>query len=67
MTLGLATLNTNKLPTLFMSYKGIYKPENPKKYLGDPNKIVYRSLRERKMFRYCDTNLKVLKWAVKKL
>ena len=46
-----------------MSYKGIYKPENPKKYLGDPNKIVYRSLWERKMFRYCDTNAKVLKWA----
>ena len=50
-----------------MSYKGIYKPENPKKYLGDPNKIVYRSLWERKMFRYCDTNAKVLKWASKRL
>ncbi len=46
-----------------MSYKGIYKPENPKKYLGNPNEIVYRSLWERKMFRYCDTNTKVLKWA----
>jgi hypothetical protein len=46
-----------------MSYRGIYKPENPKKYLGDPNNIVWRSTWERKMFRYCDTNVKVLKWA----
>lgn len=46
-----------------MSYKGIYKPENPKKYLGNPNMIVYRSLWERKLMRYCDTNTKVIKWA----
>lgn len=46
-----------------MSYKGVYKPSNPKKYIGNPNMIVYRSLWERKLFRYCDTNDKVLKWA----
>ena len=46
-----------------MAYRGIYKPENPKKYLGNPTQIVYRSLWERKFFRYCDTNTKVLKWA----
>mgnify|MGYP001577081229 FL=1 len=46
-----------------MSYKGIYKPSNPKKYIGNPNMIVYRSLWERKLFRYCDNNTKVLKWA----
>ena len=46
-----------------MSYKGIYKPENPKKYIGNPNMIVYRSLWERKLMRYCDTNGKVIKWA----
>lgn len=46
-----------------MSYKGIYKPSNPKKYIGNPNMIVYRSLWERKFMRYCDTNAKVLKWA----
>ena len=57
------TLNTNKLPTLFMSYKGIYKPSNPKKYIGNPNMIVYRSLWERKLMRYCDTNSNVVKWA----
>lgn len=46
-----------------MAYRGVYKPENPKKYLGNPNQIVYRSLWERKLMRYCDTNTKVIKWA----
>ncbi len=46
-----------------MSYKGIYKLENPKKYLGDPSKVIWRSTWERKFYRYCDTNLKILKWA----
>lgn len=46
-----------------MSYKGIYKPSNPKKYIGNPNNIVYRSLWERKMFRYCDNTESILKWA----
>ena len=46
-----------------MAYRGVYKPENPKKYLGNPNMIVYRSLWERKLMRYCDTNTKVIKWA----
>lgn len=43
--------------------KGIYKPEFPKKYIGNPNNIVYRSSWERKFCRYCDTNSGVKKWA----
>ena len=46
-----------------MSYKGIFKPSFPKKYIGDAKNIVYRSLWERRFMRYCDTNEKVLKWA----
>lgn len=46
-----------------MSYKGIYRPENPQKYIGDPNGIVYRSLWERKFFVYCDRESKVKRWA----
>jgi len=46
-----------------MSYKGIFKPSNPKKYKGDPNNIVYRSLWERKMMVYCDLNENVMEWA----
>jgi hypothetical protein len=45
-----------------MSYKGKYKPNNPDKYLGNPNNIVYRSLWERKFMVFCDTNESVLSW-----
>jgi len=45
------------------SYKGIYKPTNPKKYVGDTNRIVYRSLLERRMMVYLDKNDHVEFWA----
>ena len=44
------------------TYKGIYRPSNPKKYAGDPNRIVYRSNWERKFMVYCDKNSKILEW-----
>jgi hypothetical protein len=46
-----------------MSYKGIYKPSFPQKYIGDYRNIVYRSLWERKFMVYCDTNENILKWS----
>ena len=46
-----------------MSYKGIYRPSNPKKYKGDHRNIIYRSLWERKFMNYCDLNENVLEWA----
>ena len=30
-----------------MAYSGRYQVKNPKKYLGDPTQVVYRSLWER--------------------
>ena len=45
-----------------MSYKGRYRPSNPKKYRGDPSNIIYRSLWERKFMVYCDNNNKILEW-----
>jgi len=45
-----------------MSYKGKYKPKNPKKYLGDPTKVIYRSLWERRFMVFCDNNDSVLGW-----
>ena len=45
-----------------MAYKGRYNPVNPKKYKGNPENIIYRSLWERKFMVYCDTNDKVLEW-----
>ena len=45
-----------------MAYKGKYRPQNPKKYKGDPTNIVYRSLWEQKFMRYCDLNENVSQW-----
>lgn len=45
-----------------MAYRGIFKPQNPSKYMGDPTKICYRSMWERKFMKYCDTTPNVLRW-----
>ena len=45
-----------------MAYKGKYKIKNPDKYLGNPSKVVFRSLWERNAFRWCETNPKVKLW-----
>ena len=49
------------------SYKGLYRPTNPKKYVGDVDKIVYRSLLERKFMLYCDRNPDITYWASEEL
>ena len=49
-----------------MAYKTKYKPENPLKYLGNPNNIICRSLWERKFCKYLDKNDNIIKWAIKK-
>jgi hypothetical protein len=41
--------------------QGIYKPKNPKKYIGSVP--VYRSMMELKAFRYLDNNPNVLSWS----
>jgi hypothetical protein len=41
--------------------QGIYKPKNPKKYIGAVP--VYRSMMELKAFRYLDNNPNVLSWS----
>jgi hypothetical protein len=50
---------------MYMSYKGKYRPENPRKYKGDPTNIIYRSLWERKFMKYCDLNENVNQWNLK--
>ena len=49
------------------SYKGLYRPSNPKKYVGDPSKIVYRSLLERKFMLHCDRSPDIVNWASEEL
>lgn len=44
------------------TYKGKFTPKNKKKYMGDPTQIVYRSLWERQVFRWCDTTDRVVSW-----
>ena len=46
------------------NYKqGWFKPLNPKKYIGDPTNIVYRSGWEKRVMEWCDTNLNVTRWS----
>jgi hypothetical protein len=46
-----------------MSYKGIFKPSFPEKYIGDYKNIIYRSLWELKFMNYCDRNQNIIKWS----
>lgn len=45
------------------SYKGRFAPQNPEKYKGNPNNIVYRSLLERRFMVFCDTNPNILEYS----
>ena len=45
-----------------MSYKGRFRPKNSKKYKGDPTKVFYRSLWERRFMHYCDNTPSILEW-----
>jgi hypothetical protein len=50
-----------------MSYKGWFKPRNPKKYNGDVNNIVYRSSWELRVMKYFDDNTNVIWWSSEEL
>ena len=43
--------------------QGFYQLRNPDKYVGDPNKVVYRSSWELSMNRFLDNNHKILRWS----
>jgi len=48
---------------LMNTYKGRFTPQNPSKYSGDIDGIVYRSLWERQLFKWLDTNSIIAKWS----
>lgn len=48
---------------MFKTYKGLYKPKNPEKYMGNPNNIVYRSSWEQKLFIRLDVDPNITRWA----
>jgi hypothetical protein len=44
------------------SYKGKFQPKNPKKYMGDPENIIFRSSWELRAFKFMDERPEVLEW-----
>lgn len=50
-----------------MTYSGRFKPKNPKKYLGNPNNIIYRSSWELKFMNYCDNKIDIIEWGSEEL
>lgn len=46
-----------------MAYSGRFVPNNPKKYLGDPTNIWYRSLWERRVMAHLDKTSGVIEWS----
>jgi hypothetical protein len=49
-------------PTRGKFKQGYYIPVNPEKYIGDLQKIIFRSSWEYKFCRYCDNSSRILKW-----
>ena len=45
------------------TYSGKYKVKNPKKYKGDFNNIIYRSMWEKWCFMWCDENNSIVEWS----
>ena len=45
------------------TYKGRFSPRNPAKYKGDPTNIIYRSLWEKRVMNYLDSNSNVIEWS----
>tara|TARA_Y100000034_G_C6839159_1_gene379469 strand:+ start:385 stop:816 length:432 start_codon:yes stop_codon:yes gene_type:complete len=50
-----------------MAYKTKYNPTNISKYIGNPSKIICRSLWERRVCRYLDENVNILRWGSEEL
>jgi len=44
-------------------HQGIFTPKNPEKYIGNVNKIFYRSSWERSVFYRMDQDPGIIKWA----
>lgn len=44
------------------TYRGLFTPKNPQKYLGNVHQIVYRSSYELRFMKWCDLNENVLQW-----
>jgi hypothetical protein len=45
-----------------MAYKGKYTVKDKSKYVGDPTKVVFRSLWERNTFRWLESQPNIVEW-----
>ena len=50
-----------------MAYSGIFKPKNPRKYIGDHTNIIWRSTWECRVMTWLDNNPNVISWASEEL
>lgn len=50
-----------------MAYKTKFFPKNPIKYIGDPAKILCRSLWERRFCKFLDENANIIRWSFETL
>jgi len=50
-----------------MPYKTKFLPKNPTKYIGDYDKIICRSLWERKFCKFLDENINIIRWSFETL
>lgn len=50
-----------------MAYKGVFRPNNPSKYRGDPSNIIYRSRWELICMQKFDNHPDVLEWSSEEL
>ena len=50
-----------------MSYKGRFLPQNPQKYAGDANNIIWRSTWEKRVMEWLDRSENVIYWASEEL
>lgn len=48
-------------------YQGYYTLKNPKKYVGDPNNVIYRSGLEKRYYKYLDENPDITKFSSEEL
>jgi hypothetical protein len=46
-----------------VAYSGRYKVKNRKKYKGDADNVVFRSMWERHCFKWCDENPNIKSWS----
>jgi hypothetical protein len=43
--------------------QGYFRPHNPEKYVGDPNKIICRSSWEERFCTWCDNHPNIVQWS----